>query len=190
MPTRLRSRIHLLLVALVFFGPLLLAAIAYYGPWDWAPRAAHGELMEPPLPLPAETLSLLVRDGTPTRGFRDDWLLIYARTAPCAAACLDHLIRLQQVLVALAEDRDRVRMALFLAGPIPPAPRDATWAAIRLDEPAGKGIVELLGEHDIREGRIYIADPRRRLVMSYPPDAEQKGLLEDLERLLRLSGSR
>jgi len=53
LPPRLKPRIHLLLVALVFFGPLLLAAIAYYGPWDWAPRAAHGELIEPPLPLPA-----------------------------------------------------------------------------------------------------------------------------------------
>ncbi|HEY5567921.1 MAG TPA: hypothetical protein VIM81_11860, partial [Gammaproteobacteria bacterium] len=63
MPTRLRPRIHLLLVALVFFGPVLLAAIAYYGPWDWAPRAAHGELIEPPLPLPAEAVFPLARNG-------------------------------------------------------------------------------------------------------------------------------
>ena len=187
MPPRLKPRIHLLLVALVFFGPLLLAAIAYYGPWDWAPRAAHGELIEPPLPLPAGVSLAVFRDGTSTGQLRNDWLLIYARTAPCADACLDHLMRLRQVLAALAEDRDRVRMAVFLAGPVPPALRDATWATIRLDDPAGKGIVELLGEHDIREGRIYIADPRRQLVMSYPPDAEQKGLLEDWERLLQLS---
>ena len=38
-----------------------------------------------------------------------------------------------------------------------------------------------------RDGRVFVADPRREVILSYPPDVEQKELLRDLERLL--SGS-
>ncbi|MND02408.1 hypothetical protein D3C83_217840 [compost metagenome] len=35
---------------------------------------------------------------------------------------------------------------------------------------------------------IYIADPHGNLMMSYPASGSARGLLKDLERLLRLSG--
>ena len=35
---------------------------------------------------------------------------------------------------------------------------------------------------------IYIADPHGNLLMSYPASGSARGLLKDLERLLRLSG--
>ena len=182
-----QSRINLLLLGLVFFGPLLLAAVAYYGPWDWAPAAAHGELIEPPRPLPAGVLAPLFRSGGSTDRPRGRWLLIYASTASCADECLTHLLRLQEVLVALAEDRGRVQPALFLDGSKLPVPPDAGWVTVRLDSAVGESVIALLGERNIREGRVYVADPQGRLVISYPPDAQQKGMLEDLERLLRLS---
>jgi hypothetical protein len=34
-----------------------------------------------------------------------------------------------------------------------------------------------------------VADPRGELIVSYPPDVEQKGLLRDLKRLLSGSDS-
>jgi hypothetical protein len=34
------------------------------------------------------------------------------------------------------------------------------------------------------EGRVYVADPRGEVILSYPPDVDQKELLRDLERLL------
>jgi hypothetical protein len=35
--------------------------------------------------------------------------------------------------------------------------------------------------------RIYLIDPLGNLMMSYAPDAEPKGMLEDMKRLLGLS---
>ena len=35
--------------------------------------------------------------------------------------------------------------------------------------------------------RVYLIDPLGNLMMSYAPDANPKGMLEDLKRLLRLS---
>ncbi|MGH8495078.1 MAG: hypothetical protein ACREVN_03010 [Gammaproteobacteria bacterium] len=162
--------------------------IAYYGPLDWAPRAAHGELIEPPVPLPPEAFATLFRNGMPTERLRNRWSFIYARIAPCSDECLAHLIRLYQVRLALPEDRrHRVQMVLLFGGPRPSLPADAGWTTARLDDAAGNTIVELLGEQNIRDGRVYIADPLGNLVMSYPPDAAQKGMLEDLKRLLKLS---
>ncbi len=34
------------------------------------------------------------------------------------------------------------------------------------------------------DGRVYVADPRGFVILSYPPDVEQKELLRDLKRLL------
>ena len=36
-------------------------------------------------------------------------------------------------------------------------------------------------------GRVYIVDPLGNLVISYPAGADPKGLVKDLEKLLRLS---
>ena len=178
-----------LLLVLVFFGPALLAALAFYGPWDWVPRggAAHGELIEPPLSLPPGAFATPSADEAPTDRARPRWSFIYARFAPCDEQCLAHLNRLNQVRLALAEDRDRVQLVFLFAHAKPLLPPDAGIIVARLDDAAGNPTLELLGEHRIRDGRVYIADPLGNLVMSYALDAEQKGMLEDLKRLLKLS---
>ena len=52
---------------------------------------------------------------------------------------------------------------------------------------AGAEVLELLGADSIDNGRIYLADPLGKLVMTYPPGTEQRGILEDLERLLTVT---
>jgi hypothetical protein len=62
----------------------------------------------------------------------------------------------------------------------------------KVDDRAG---AELIGhfpnnkQHadETARGRIYIVDPLGNLMMSYEPDAKPKGLLEDLQKLLKLS---
>ena len=36
-------------------------------------------------------------------------------------------------------------------------------------------------------GRIYLVDPMGNLMMFYEPDADAKGMVKDLERLLKIS---
>ena len=36
-------------------------------------------------------------------------------------------------------------------------------------------------------GRVYLIDPLGQLMMEYSPRAEPRGMIEDLERLLRIS---
>jgi hypothetical protein len=54
----------------------------------------------------------------------------------------------------------------------------------RLDEAPGSGVAAALGAEKIGDGRVYVADPRGSVILSYPADVEQKELLRDLKRLL------
>ena len=177
-----------LLLLLVFGGPLVLAVIAFYGPWDWVPRgAAHGEFIQPPVPLPPGELTTLSGARTEPDWYRGRWSLIYARTAECREQCVAELNRLNQVRLALGDDLRRVQLVLLFAGSGPELPDGAALLAARLDDAAGSEVLELLGAERIGDGRIYLADPLGNLVMTYPPGTEQRGILEDLERLLTVT---
>lgn len=171
------------LVALVCFGPFAAALFIYYGPFgrSWLPQLpGNRELLTTPVPLPAEW-----RDAD---GAAEPWRLIYARMTPCEQQCALHLGRLLQVQLALGRDQDRVRRAVWHVGALPPL-EDPQLEAQALDSAAGREIVAALRAERLREGRVYVADPRGDVILSYPPDVEQKELLRDLERLLSGSDS-
>ncbi len=169
------------LVALVCFGPFVAALFIYYGPFGltWLPQLPGSrELLREPIALPLEWRSAAEPPG--------DWQLIYARSTPCERECAGHLGRLLQVQLALGRDQERVRRVIWHVGSLPQLD-DAQLATHQLDDDAGRGIVEALGAERLTGGRVYVADPRGSVILSYPPDVEQKELLRDLERLL--SGS-
>lgn len=177
-----------LLLMLVFFGPLALAAVAFYGPWDLVPTdgTAHGTLIQPPVPLPPAPLSTQSGGNTAVDWFARRWSLIYATNEHCGEPCFEDLNRLNQVRLALAEDREHVQLVFLLANEPAELPVDPALIVARLDDPAGRVMLELLHQHQTGNGRVFLADPLGNLVMSYPLDAEQKGILKDIKRLLRV----
>ena len=162
------------LVALVCLGPFAAALFIYYGPFrTWLPQLpGDRELMAEPVPLPAQW-----------RGGEAPWQLIYARMSPCEQQCAQHLGRLLQVQLALGPDQDRVQRALWHVGELPELD-DPKLETHPLDDAVGRGIAAALGAERLASGRVYVADPRGLVILSYPPDVEQKELLRDLERLL------
>ena len=163
------------LVALVCLGPFAAALFIYYGPLGrWLPQLPGSrELLAEPVALPAPWAG----DG------EAPWQLIYARMSRCEQQCAQHLGRLLQVQLALGRDQDRVQRALWHVGERP-ALDDPNLTVHALDDGVGRGVAEALGAERLRDGRVYVADPRGFVILSYPPDVEQKELLRDLERLL------
>ena len=171
----------------LFFGPVFAALLAYLGPWEIIPdrSAAYGVLMNPARPLPEQPR---VAQGTGVAG-EDSWLigrwsLIYLSGASCAQSCRERLHALGQIHKALAEDRDRVRPVFLHAKGIPPAAVSSILNVSVEGEAAARLAAELTAAHP---GPIYVSDPLGNLVLAYPADAQDKGILKDLERLLRLS---
>jgi hypothetical protein len=177
------------LVALVCLGPFVVALFIYYGPLglSWLPQLPGSrELLRDPVPLPE-----LWRGATGSDAQTEaphSWQLIYARMSPCEQQCAQHLGRLLQVQLALGRDSGRVQRVIWHVGSLPQL-EDRELLALALDDAAGRSMVAALGAERLEWGRVYVADPRGLVVLSYPPDVEQKELLRDLKRLLAGSDS-
>ena len=163
------------LVASVCLGPFVAALVLYYGPGqNWLPQLPGSrELLAQPVAVPSEWQG----------GGAGQWQLIYARMAPCEQQCAQHLARLQQVQVAIGRAQDRVQRALWHVGGLPDLddPKLVTHA---LDDDVGRGVAAAFGAERLSSGRVLVANPRGLVIVSYPPDVEQKELLRDLKRLL------
>jgi len=176
---RRHGRRQLLLVACIFFVPLAAATWLYFSSgWRPAPGAQHGELVDPPRALPSASL-------------RGSWSLVLLLAGPCDAACVASLEDMGRVRFALDKDIPRVRRVLLHDGgccapgiAVLTEPDVLVLAATGAD---GEPLRALFPPDPGGGRRIYIVDPHGNLVMSYPSAGAGRGLLKDLERLLRLS---
>lgn len=179
----------LALLAVVFFGPFLLAIVLYawrdtFGGFELMPNPDR-ELIADVVAMPS--IDLATPDGVVADVFRSRWSLIYARMPACGAACVEALDRVHRVHLALGAERERVRL-LFLApaAELGAADGDA-FIGVALDTPDGNALARSLGPERLAAGRYFVVDPLGNLILSYPADADQGRLLEDLERLLEVS---
>ena len=179
------GRLQLLLIALVFIGPLLVAAWMYFG-GAGAPqgRSNYGELLEPIVnlgkELPGSAIEPLYANG---------WLLVYADAGPCEETCREMLYTQRQSRLMLGKEMDRLTR-VFLHGDTPPdtvflAGEHAGLAAI---EDAGlSGLLNNKTPANLPAGGFYLIDPLGNLVMYFEPGIDPYAMVDDVKRLLKLS---
>ena len=187
------ARRTLLVIALLFLLPVALSFYLYYGQaWRPAGTANHGDLITPPLTLPAITL----RDSngnTVEHAFEGAWSLIYVGPGACDARCREALYLMRQVRLALNRDSERVQRVFLYEGECCDEPYFSTeqqgLVRIDLDSDADGKLVRVFPSPVplVESGRIWLADPHGNLMMSYAAGADPKGMLDDLKRLLKLS---
>ena len=180
------GRRQLLLVLLVFLGPLVVAAWLYFGSGGWKPTGTsnHGTLLEPIVNL-SDVLpgSALVELGNTS------WLLVYSAGGPCDDACQNALVRLRQSRLMLGNEMSRVQR-VFLHGPVAPDRVFVEEQHPGLITIRDRGLAELLERKrpaQIASGGIYLIDPLTNLVMYFSPELDPREMVEDLKHLLELS---
>ena len=180
------GRTQLLLVALVFLGPLAFAAWLYFAGGAWQPvgRSNHGALLEPIVNL---------RDALPESPLaalsEDHWLMLYRNDAECGESCRAALYRLRQARLMLGNDMDRVSR-VFLHGQTPPDTLFLEAQHAGLITMTDKGLGELLHKKiptGLEAGGIFLIDPLGNLVMYFGPDLNPSNMVDDIKHLLRLS---
>lgn len=185
-PKQRKARRQLVLIALVFVGPLAVAAWLYFSGSDFAPaaRSNHGALLEPIINL-NDAIPHLVLPGL------DDnrWLLLYANSQTCNDQCRASLHLQRQSRLMLGKDMDRL-IRVFLRGDTAPDTvfLAAEHAGLITMEDAGLQI--LLDEKrpaNLQGGGFYLIDPLGNLVMYFRPDIDPSDMVSDIKRLLRLS---
>lgn len=188
---RRSGRRNFLLLASLFFVPFVAAVWLYYAS-AWRPSlAAHGELIDPPRPLPAIAFALPDGGTASPAVLRGSWSLIYLGEKSCAEACTKALAELAQVRLALDKDATRVQRVLLHAGdccaPGFPGPDDQDLLVLGATGDEGKAFLALFPRAPYDTPSIYVVDPLGNLMMRHSAAGSAAGLLKDLERLLRLS---
>ena len=156
------GRGQMLLLALLFFAPLLSAFAIYYGSqWRPARHVNHGALIEPARTLPLAAGSALT----------GKWSLVYLGRGDCDADCRATLYFMRQTHLGLANLIPRVQRVFLATADC----CDHDYLAREQPQPDGRATT------------IFVVDPRGNVMMRYDAHDDPKGLRNDLKRLLLLS---
>jgi len=189
-PDRRRARSLLIGAFLVFFLPIAAAWLLNVFAPDWRPFGTvnHGTLVQPVRSVTAA--SLQHPDGTQMAAdyLSGRWTLVHLLDGVCGRSCIEALARSRQVQQALGDDMHRLQLLLVLARPLDAQsaeiPSGVSFAVANSDWLASFSFADSTPE---RAPGIYLVDPQGYLMMRYPQDVDRRGLLADLERLLKIS---
>lgn len=191
-----RSRLGLILIALLFLGPMVAALFAYNSGWQPGGETAHGQLLSPARPLPDLALTDIDGQALNADPMRQMWTLLYIGDTDCAAGCRQTLYNMRQVWKSLGRKRKRVHGVYLLADEPTAQLRtflQAEHGGMTVARPAGNAqpwldFFALDGQvRPLQNDNIYLLDPLGNWVLLYGPGYEAKGLREDLKKLLKLS---
>jgi hypothetical protein len=181
-----RGRRQFLMVASLFVVPVV-TAIVLYRSVDWRPVVnAQGTLIEPPRTLAIAGAALLDGSIAPADAFEGRWSVVRPVAGDCGARERVLLEELGRVRLALDKDADRVRRIVVHDGGCAASDLGSGEPDLRVYAVTGDFLAQFPPSVDGAAG-IYIVDPHGNLMMSYPASGSARGLLKDLERLLRLS---
>ena len=182
------------------FGTLFFLNVDDWHPFGFANR---GRLVTPPRVMLALKMDpVQERDAKlGSHPFIERWTLFTVAPQGCSEICRENLYKMRQSLIAQGlEDVDRVRYVLVTLK----RPEDTQLQAIRKEHPMlsvmtpktpeqAEKLVQLLNlEEDnqhafFEQPRIYMVDPLGHWMMWYATDANARGILQDLERVLKIS---
>lgn len=181
----LGPRAKLALVASIFALPIIASYVAYlYFPPK--PTANYGELLLPPAQAPAATFRQVGGGSFGFASLQGGWVLVASDAAACARPCLEKLVMMRQVRLALGRDASRVtRVFVVEDGRAPePALLEPFQGTVVLIAPEGTKLPPGPGND---RAHVYLVDPHGNVMMRWPAPDDGKGMLKDLQRLLKAS---
>jgi hypothetical protein len=177
-------------LAALFLVPIAAAFWLYYGiGWSPAQHVNHGELL-PVKTLPSVSLPAPDHGASLANVFTKRWALVYLGDGRCDSICRHALYVMRQTQVALNDDMPRVeRVFLATANCCAEAFLARTYPGLIVLDASGSSAWSLLGSFPAgdRDSMVFIVDPLGNLMMRYDARRDPRGLLLDLQRLLRLS---
>ena len=195
----LTSRQALVLLGLIFLAPTFVAWVMHHSGEDgWKPKGTtnRGNLVHParPLTMPAD----MVSDGMSLQDYlQGKWTLLYIDADVCDESCRNNLYKMRQVRIAQNENMKRVQTLFLLRADSLPdevggflAQEHKNMAVALLSATNTAAIVPQFQVDDtpvMGAQRVYIVDPLGNFMMYYLPDADARGMLKDLQKLLKYS---
>lgn len=192
-----RGRGTLLLLAAIFFGPLVVAWLWFFGLDPQVNSTTNnGVLVQPPIPVSFD-------ENVELEGFADEdylrrkWTMLYLGDSRCDDSCRDDLFQMRQVRATLARRMERVQGLLLLTDNLAPSADFAAYLAkdhegLRV-EPANRvprvmqAIADIQQRYEITKRAVIIIDPLGNLMMYFPEGTPPAKMQKDIKRLLKVS---
>jgi hypothetical protein len=174
-----------MILLLVLFGvPLLLSFVLYYAT-SWRPRGLsnHGELF-----MPTIVMNEALQNDAAEVLKSGKWSLLVVGDGRCDEDCRRNLVFARQTRLSLNKEMERVnRVFLSTDDCCDRAYFDGEHSGlVVLEASEHAALLKLVPPQD-REHSVYVVDPLGNLVMRYDSRENPKGLLSDMEKLLKLS---
>lgn len=194
---RRRGRWVLMALAALFASGVVAAFVLVQSGWRPAQTRNYGELVQPARPLADAALSRLEGGTLKLAELRGRWTLVYFGRATCPQACLDNLYKMRQITTAQGKEAHRVQRLYVLTDregleSLGEKLRDHPGLIVATAAPGE--LRRLAEQFRLAHGtpldgldRVYVVDPLGNLMMSYPADADPRGMNKDLGFLLRAS---
>lgn len=191
-----RSRVQLVLIFLLFLLPPVSAWVAwkYLGEQGVEVTTNAGTLIAPPRPLKIEGLHRA--DGTVLAegDFRGRWTYVVFASANCDERCEQQLYLTRQIRLAMSKDVARVqRLLVFAQQPAPALAQhlaeehaDLIWV-VRSEQ--AQALLQQFGGAGFGSAgeQYFLVDPLGNLMMYYDSDIPTRGIMKDLQKLLKIS---
>jgi cytochrome oxidase Cu insertion factor (SCO1/SenC/PrrC family) len=182
---KLTPRAKLLLIAALFALPIV-ASLTVYRFFRPEPTANYGELILPPQSFADEPLARLGGASFRFGELRDRWILVASDAGACDAQCAAKLYAMRQVRLALGRNASRVARVFVVDDGREPEPAAVAPLEELIVAVAPRGMALAPGAANDR-AHIYLVDPRGNVMMRWPARPDLRGMLNDLERLLKAS---
>jgi hypothetical protein len=191
-----RSRLTLLLVFGLFAAPVVFAWLAFFVFEDWRPSGTsnHGELIEPPVLLRFAPLPVVEGAPLDEAFLQGKWTYVLWAGAACGKPCHEQLYLMRQLRLAQGKNIDRIQRLLLVQGMDEAGRQElqAHYPGLVIAHGSAAELRGLASQFQPQQaapeaGRLYLVDPMGNLMMHYAPGDEPKGIVKDLERLLKIS---
>ena len=188
------SRLKLVAVFVMFFGPLIFAVVWYYGLGAvLAPRSGtnHAPLVAPPVVLEAFTNPRPDGSLVGLDDLKGHWTVVHRLEGACGEACGTSLYNTRQTRLALGRDTGRVRRVLLggdaaLMGEAAREHPDMDLV-LRGDGGLDDQLAPVAEDHGAGPDDALLVDPLGNVMMLIPAAMDPSDLLKDLKKLMKLS---
>lgn len=194
-----KGRKQLLLVIAFFVTPIILAIIMYNTMLEGGPTKTknYGDLVIPARPLTDIALETESGKDFKFSDMNKTWVMIYIGDADCDKTCAEALYKMRQSRLAQRGEHLRIkRLYISTSGKAKPSLLKVLKEHPGLEVVSGKttevnSVIEQFKlenkESAKTANRLYLVDPFGNLMMSYERDFDAKGLIKDVELLLKIS---
>lgn len=179
------ARRTLLILIFACVAPVVTSYTAFYF-WQPTERMNYGGLLNP-VALPQEALDGVA--GQPPFAlseFGGSWTLLYAGEGRCDEACEAALYVMRQSRLAQGKEMERIARVWLVTDEVPPSARILdVHAGLRVARAEEVWLARLPGAASGQH--IFLVDPLGNAMMRFPENADPKGVIRDLQRLLKYS---